>query len=156
MAARRKSAPRCGFAARHIRKRGTQALLAALLAAATLGAGIAHADPTTPTLDPSDTQCYRGAIYCPPPLYSQGDAPCAYVLGRWVTPFGRDCASGSGWHRAMDDDPACVDDPPHVCAPGNPEGKPAACYDQGGVIVELWPCEPVSDGVYAPALGGAQ
>jgi hypothetical protein len=21
---------------------------------------------------------------------------------------------------------ACVDDPPHVCAPGNPEGKPAA------------------------------
>ncbi|MDT5320557.1 MAG: hypothetical protein QOD88_3079 [Mycobacterium sp.] len=53
--------------------------------------------PPGPTLAPSDTQCYQGAIYCPPPLYTQGNAPCAYVLGRWVTPFGRDCASGSGW-----------------------------------------------------------
>jgi hypothetical protein len=38
------------------------------------------------------------------------------------------------------DEPACVDDPPHICLPGNPEGKPAACYDDGGVIVALWPC----------------
>jgi hypothetical protein len=36
--------------------------------------------------------------------------------------------------------PACVDDPPHICQPGNSEGKPAACYDDGGVIVALWPC----------------
>src|SRR5882757_7668717 len=36
----------------------------------------------------------------------------------------------------------CVDDAPHVCLPGNSEGKPAACYDDGGVIVALWPCNP--------------
>jgi hypothetical protein len=73
------------------------------------------------------------------------------VLGHWVNAFGVNCTTGSSWH----DGPACVDDPPHVCEPGNPEGKPAACYDQGGVIVELWPCEPVPDGVYAPAPGSA-
>ena len=57
-------------------------LLAALLATATLGASVAHADPT---LDPSDTQCYRGAIYCPPPYYSGGQAPpCYYWQGQWV------------------------------------------------------------------------
>jgi hypothetical protein len=33
----------------------------------------------------------------------------------------------------------CVDDD-HICLPGNPEHKPAACYDDGGVIVALWPC----------------
>lgn len=37
---------------------------------------------------------------------------------------------------------SCVDDGNRVCGPGNPEGKPAACYDDGGVIVALWPCEP--------------
>lgn len=35
---------------------------------------------------------------------------------------------------------SCVDDGDKVCAPGNDEGKPAACYDDGGVIVALWPC----------------
>lgn len=38
---------------------------------------------------------------------------------------------------------SCVDDGNHVCGPGNAEGKPAACYDEGGVIVALWPCQPV-------------
>lgn len=35
---------------------------------------------------------------------------------------------------------SCVDDGNHVCGPDNAEGKPAACYDDGGVIVALWPC----------------
>jgi hypothetical protein len=39
---------------------------------------------------------------------------------------------------------SCVDDGNRVCGPGNPEGKPAACYDEGGVIVALWPCHSVS------------
>ncbi|HME14141.1 MAG TPA: hypothetical protein VKG83_01660 [Mycobacterium sp.] len=39
-------------------------------------------------------------------------------------------------------EPACVDDAPHVCQPGNAEGKPAGCYDIGGVLVADWPCEP--------------
>jgi hypothetical protein len=38
---------------------------------------------------------------------------------------------------------SCVDDGNKVCGPGNPEGKPAACYDEGGVIVALWPCHAV-------------
>ena len=37
---------------------------------------------------------------------------------------------------------SCVDDPPHVCAPGNPEGKPAGCFDDGGVLVSNFPCTP--------------
>jgi hypothetical protein len=43
-----------------------------------------------------------------------------------------------------EDDPgwSCVDDGNRVCGPNNPEGKPAACYDDGGVIVQLWPCNP--------------
>ncbi len=36
---------------------------------------------------------------------------------------------------------SCVDDGNRVCGPGNSEGKPAACYYDGGVIVALWPCE---------------
>jgi hypothetical protein len=81
--------------------------------------------PSSPTPDPSDTQCYRGSLYCPPPYYGGGNQACSYVLGRWVTPFGRDCATGSGWH------------------------------DRGGVVVELQPCDSVPDGVYAPAPKGA-
>lgn len=37
---------------------------------------------------------------------------------------------------------SCVDDGNRVCGPGNTEGKPAACYDDGGVIVAYWPCQP--------------
>lgn len=37
---------------------------------------------------------------------------------------------------------SCVDDGNHVCGPNNPQGKPAACYDDGGVIVAMWPCNP--------------
>lgn len=44
-----------------------------------------------------------------------------------------------------EDDPgwSCVDDGNRICGPGNAEGKPAACYDEGGVIVALWPCHVV-------------
>lgn len=38
---------------------------------------------------------------------------------------------------------SCVDDGNRVCGPNNPEGQPAACYDEGGVIVALWPCHVV-------------
>jgi hypothetical protein len=36
----------------------------------------------------------------------------------------------------------CVMDGNHVCGPNNPQGKPAACYDDGGVMVKAWPCNP--------------
>ncbi|WP_431231351.1 hypothetical protein ACQ856_17320 [Mycolicibacterium psychrotolerans] len=53
-------------------------------------------------------------------------------------------------HPVQEDDLgwSCVDDGNRICGPGNPEGKPAACYDDGGVIVALWPCHVVvnSDG----------
>jgi hypothetical protein len=39
-------------------------------------------------------------------------------------------------------DPAGVDDPPHICQPDNVEGEPPGCYDDGGVLVAGWPCEP--------------
>lgn len=42
-----------------------------------------------------------------------------------------------------EDDPgwSCVDDGNRVCGPGNSEGKPAGCYDNGGVQFAAWPCE---------------
>lgn len=27
-----------------------------------------------------------------------------------------------------------------MCLPGNSEGKPAGCYDDGGVLIARWPC----------------
>lgn len=42
---------------------------------------------------------------------------------------------------------SCVDDGNRVCGPGNPEGKPAGCYDDGGVLVASWPCYVVIDPV---------
>lgn len=36
---------------------------------------------------------------------------------------------------------SCVDDGNRVCGPGNDEGKPAGCYDDGGVLFAVWPCE---------------
>lgn len=48
-------------------------------------------------------------------------------------------------HAAPEEDEpgwSCVDDGNRVCGPGNAEGKPAACYDDGGVIVAYWPCNP--------------
>jgi hypothetical protein len=35
---------------------------------------------------------------------------------------------------------SCVDDGNRICGPGNDEGKPAGCYDDGGVMVAAWPC----------------
>lgn len=42
---------------------------------------------------------------------------------------------------------SCVDDGLRVCDPADAaaQGKPAACYDDGGVIVALWPCHVVID-----------
>lgn len=42
----------------------------------------------------------------------------------------------------VEDDPAfdCVSMGNRICGPGNPQGQPAACYDDGGVIVAPWPC----------------
>jgi hypothetical protein len=50
---------------------------------------------------------------------------------------------------------SCVDDGLRICLPGNPDGKPAACYDDGGVIVALWPCHVIvnpdgSSDIYRP------
>ena len=39
----------------------------------------------------------------------------------------------------------CVTMGNRVCGPGNDQGKPAACYDDGGVIVASWPCHVVID-----------
>lgn len=45
----------------------------------------------------------------------------------------------------QEDDPgwSCVDDGNRICGPNNPQGAPAACYDEGGVIVAMWPCHVV-------------
>lgn len=41
-----------------------------------------------------------------------------------------------------EDSPAwsCVDDGNRICGPGNSNGAPAGCYDDGGVMVTAWPC----------------
>lgn len=44
---------------------------------------------------------------------------------------------------------SCVDDGNRICGPGNAEGKPAGCYDTGGVLVAPWPCHLVVN----PATG---
>lgn len=43
-----------------------------------------------------------------------------------------------------DDSPqwSCVDDGNRVCGPGNSNGVPAGCYDDGGVLWAVWPCAP--------------
>lgn len=42
----------------------------------------------------------------------------------------------------QEDDPAwdCVTMGNRICGPGNSNGVPAACYNDGGVIVAPWPC----------------
>jgi len=40
---------------------------------------------------------------------------------------------------------SCVDDGNRICGPGNPQGAPAGCYDDGGVLVAAWPCYVVVD-----------
>lgn len=43
----------------------------------------------------------------------------------------------------LEDEPgfSCVDDGNRVCGPGNSNGVPAGCYDDGGVLFKAWPCE---------------
>ncbi|AYP70047.1 hypothetical protein I5G62_gp61 [Mycobacterium phage CRB2] len=45
---------------------------------------------------------------------------------------------------------SCVDDGNRVCGPNNPEGKPAGCYDLGGVLIAPWPCAPHAGSGAAP------
>jgi len=42
----------------------------------------------------------------------------------------------------MEDEPgwSCVDDGNRICGPGNANGAPVGCYDEGGVLVAPWPC----------------
>jgi hypothetical protein len=69
-------------------------LAAAGSAAALILGGVAHADPSDSPGDPSDIRCYPGAIYCPPPRYSQwsrddGNAnDCQWLGGRWISTTG--------------------------------------------------------------------
>jgi len=35
---------------------------------------------------------------------------------------------------------SCVDDGNRICGPGNAQGAPAGCYDDGGVLIASWPC----------------
>lgn len=37
---------------------------------------------------------------------------------------------------------SCVDMGNRVCGPGNSNGAPAGCYDDGGVLFAAWPCAP--------------
>ena len=41
----------------------------------------------------------------------------------------------------LEDDPSwsCVDMGNHICGPGNSNGVPAGRYDEGGVLVDVWP-----------------
>lgn len=51
---------------------------------------------------------------------------------------------------------SCVDDGNRVCGPGNANGVPAGCYDDGGVMVVPWPCHvvPDADGVHRDVFTG--
>jgi len=42
----------------------------------------------------------------------------------------------------QEDDPgwSCVTDGNRICGPGNPDGVPPGCYDDGGMLVAPWPC----------------
>jgi len=44
-----------------------------------------------------------------------------------------------------EDDPgwSCVDDGNRICGPNNPQGALPGCYDEGGVLVAVWPCHVV-------------
>ena len=70
-------------------------------------------------------------------LRTLATAAAVFALPWWV--------ALPAWAAVPDEDSpewSCVDDGNRVCGPDNDEGKPAACYDDGGVIVALWPCEP--------------
>lgn len=53
-------------------------------------------------------------------------------------------ATHAGAQPIEEDDPgwSCVDDGNRVCGPGNSNGVPAGCYDDGGVLFAPWPCTP--------------
>lgn len=36
---------------------------------------------------------------------------------------------------------SCVDDGNKVCGPDNPAGVPAGLYDEGGVLIDVWPID---------------
>jgi hypothetical protein len=43
----------------------------------------------------------------------------------------------------QEDDPgwSCVDMGDHACGPGNSNNVPPGCYDEGGVMYAMWPCD---------------
>lgn len=49
---------------------------------------------------------------------------------------------GSPYSEVNEDDASwsCVDDGNKICGPGNAQGAPAGCYDDGGVLLFRWPC----------------
>lgn len=51
-------------------------------------------------------------------------------------------ASHANAEGPQEDEPgwSCVDDGNRVCGPGNSNGVPAGCYDDGGVLEASWPC----------------
>lgn len=74
-----------------------------------------------------------------------------FALG---APFGAFAPRADAGHAApLEDEPgfSCVDDGNRICGPGNSEGKPAGCYDTGGVLVAPWPCHVVVN----PSTGDA-
>ena len=49
--------------------------------------------------------------------------------------------SGRAYATSEDSDQwSCVDDGNRICGPGNADGAPAGCYNDGGVMVAPWPC----------------
>lgn len=62
-----------------------------------------------------------------------------YTADQLYSPDNPDCLPGSVCY---EDEPcwSCVDDGNRVCGPTNTEGHPAGCYDDGGVLEYVWPC----------------
>ena len=71
----------------------------------------------------------------------------AIALGGLAVAAQLGCGLAKADPTLQEDDPgwSCVDDGNRICGPGNPQGAPAGCYDDGGVLVAAWPCHVVVD-----------
>ena len=60
--------------------------------------------------------------------------------------FGPDAATRNGYV-PQEDEPgwSCASMGNRVCGPTNVEGAVPGCYDEGGVLVALWPCKEVKE-----------
>lgn len=72
-------------------------------------------------------------------IVAKGLLGASLAVGLMLSPSGsaQPNEDEAGW--------SCVDDGNRVCGPDNAEGKPAGCYDDGGVLVAVWPCHVVID-----------